>query len=88
MRKYVFDNAVTMQYICSHGGASMPRYTIDYDNTFDKTLTDLMKDTGATTKADVIRRAVAAYKYFKSQGSDAKISVTKDGKVVNDVVLP
>ncbi len=66
----------------------MPRYTIDFDDTFDKTLNDLMKDTDAKTKAEVIRRAVASYKYLKSQESDAKVSVTKDGKIVKDVILP
>ena len=66
----------------------MPRYTIDFDDTFDKTLNDLMKDTDARTKAEVIRRAVASYKYLKSQDNDAKVSVTKDGKIVKDVILP
>lgn len=67
----------------------MPRYTIDFDNTFDDTLKDLMKSTDAKTKADVIRRAVASYKYLKSQEtSDKKVSIKgKDGKV-KDVILP
>jgi hypothetical protein len=66
----------------------MPRYTIDFDDTFDKTLTDLMKSSGAKTKADVIRRAVASYKYLKNEEGEGKVSVTKDGKIVKDVVLP
>jgi hypothetical protein len=68
----------------------MPRYTIDFDNNFDKTLNDLTKDTDATTKADVIRRAVASYKYLKSQEkANNKVSITtNDGKIVKDVVLP
>jgi hypothetical protein len=68
----------------------MPRYTIDFDDSFDKTLNDLTKSTDATTKADVIRRAVASYKYLKTHASgDNKVSITtKDGKVVKDIVLP
>jgi len=68
----------------------MPRYTIDFDDSFDQTLNELTKTTDAKTKADVIRRAVASYKYLKSNGSgDNKVSITnKDGKVLKDIVLP
>jgi hypothetical protein len=44
----------------------MSRFTIDIDNTFDKTLTNLVNDTSASTKAEVIRNAVAVYNYLKS----------------------
>jgi hypothetical protein len=40
-----------------------PAPTIDFDKNFDKTLTDLVDSTDATTKADVIRRAAASYKF-------------------------
>src|SRR5713226_7344615 len=46
---------------------SMPRYTIDFDDEFDKTLTELVKTSDATTKADVIRRAVATYTRAKGR---------------------
>lgn len=75
-----------MQYILS-----MPRYTIDFDDSFDKTLTDLVKTSDATTKADVIRRAVAAYSYLKKAqqaGKNAKIAITEDDKVTKEIVLP
>ena len=75
-----------MQYDCS-----MPRYTIDFDDDFDKTLTDLVKNSDATTKADVIRRAVAAYSYLKKAqktGKNAKIAITEDDKVTKEIVLP
>lgn len=49
-----------MQYILR-----MPRYTIDFDDKFGKSLSDLLESTDATTKADVIRRAVASYSYLK-----------------------
>jgi hypothetical protein len=69
----------------------MPRYTIDFDKDFDKTLTDLVDTTDATTKADVIRRAVASYSYLKKQQQthkDAKIVITDDGKLKKEIVLP
>ena len=70
----------------------MPRYTIDFDDNFDKLLSELVKSTGATTKADVIRRAVASYKFLKSEAPETeekKVSITtKDGKIVKDIILP
>ncbi len=75
-----------MQY-----NSGMPRYTIDFDKEFDKTLSDLIETTDATTKADVIRRAVASYSYLKKQqkaNKDAKIVITDDDKLRKEVVLP
>jgi len=69
----------------------MPRYTIDFDSNFDKTLSDLVETTDATTKADVIRRAVASYSYLKKQqqaNKGAKIVITDDDKVKKEIVLP
>jgi metal-responsive CopG/Arc/MetJ family transcriptional regulator len=69
----------------------MPRFSIDVDSAFDNTLNELVKDTNATTKADVIRRAVASYKYLKDEekNQDSKISVTdNNGNVKKDIVLP
>ena len=69
----------------------MPRYTIDFDNDFDKTLNELVETTDATTKADVIRRAVASYSYLKKQqqaNKDAKIVITDDDKLKKEIVLP
>lgn len=70
----------------------MPRYTIDFDDDFDKTLSDLVKNTSAPTKAEVIRRAVASYSYLKKQqrqNEDVKVSIT-DGKnnIIKEIVLP
>jgi metal-responsive CopG/Arc/MetJ family transcriptional regulator len=70
----------------------MPRYTIDFDKEFDKTLEDLVKTTGATTKAEVIRRAVASYSYIKKQQRQQKDSklriVDKDNNPLQELVLP
>lgn len=69
----------------------MARYTIDFDDKFDKTLSDLLESTDATTKADVIRRAVASYSYLKKaqqENKDAKIVVTDNDKLHKEIVLP
>ena len=68
----------------------MAKYTIDFDDEFDQTLSHLKDTTDAKTKADVIRRAVASYKYLKSQTAEGKeVSVTdKSGKVEKNVILP
>ena len=79
-------NAVEVQYYLS-----MPRYTIDFDENFDKTLTELVKTSDATTKADVIRRAVATYSYLKKAqqaGKNARVAITEDDKVMKEIVLP
>lgn len=70
---------------------SMPRYTIDFDKDFDKTLSELVETTDATTKADVIRRAVASYSYLKKEqraNKEAKIVITDDDKLKKEIVLP
>jgi len=69
----------------------VPRYTIDFNDKFDKTLSDLLESTDATTKADVIRRAVASYSYLKKaqqENKDAKIVVTDNAKLHKEIVLP
>ena len=75
-----------MQYL----GDYMPRLTLDIDEKFNKTLIDLAN---GSTKADVIRRAIASYQYLKSevpdQNSGKRISITDaNGKIEKDVILP
>jgi hypothetical protein len=67
----------------------MARFTIDTDQQFDQNLNDLVNLTGGT-KADVLRKALATYKYLKTEDQDpqSKVSITKDGTVVKDVILP
>ena len=43
----------------------MPRITLDADRTFNNTLERLIASTPATSKAEVIRNAVAVYSYLK-----------------------
>ncbi len=50
-----------------------------------------MNTTDATSEADVIRRAVAAYSYLKKAqkaGKNAKIAITEDDKVTKEILLP
>jgi len=68
----------------------MPRFTIDIDDKFNETLTNLAK---GGSKAEVIRKAVASYQYLKSvvpdSQSDTRISITDaNGNVQKDVILP
>jgi hypothetical protein len=68
----------------------MARFTIDTDPQFDQNLADLVKLTGGT-KADVLRKALATYKYLKNEDQEPqnKVSITnKDGGIVKDVILP
>lgn len=68
----------------------MARFTIDTDQQFDQNLAELMTITGGT-KADVLRKALATYKYLKTEDQDPnnKVSITnKQNSVVKDVILP
>lgn len=68
----------------------MSRFTIDLDDEFDKKLSELQGRTGASSKADVIRKAVASYDFLKGQvASDGtNVSITKGNRIIKDVVLP
>lgn len=68
----------------------MARFTIDTDQQFDRNLDDLVNMTGGT-KADVLRKAVATYKYLKTEDQQPqnKVSITnKENVVLKDVILP
>jgi predicted transcriptional regulator len=67
----------------------MARFTIDTDQRFDQNLDDLVNMTGGT-KADVLRRAVATYKYLKTEDlQQNKVSITNAAnQVLKDVILP
>ena len=67
------------------------RYTVDLDATFDNTLSALASQKG-TTKAEIIKRALATYKVLSAQTpseSGMKVSITdSQDKVLKDVLLP
>lgn len=71
----------------------MPRLSFDVSPEFDKVLRDLAEKTDATSTADVIRRAVASYKFLKERREDTdqdiRITLTdRKSGTVRDVILP
>jgi hypothetical protein len=87
------SNDLQLQQYCSINAAwevPMARFTIDTDQQFDQNLNDLVNMTGGT-KADVLRKALATYKYLKTEDQQPqnKVSITNaDNQVVKDVILP
>lgn len=67
------------------------RFTIDLDENFDSTLTGLAASKG-TTKAEIIKRALATYSFISSQfpsGTANKVAITgPDDKVLKEIILP
>jgi hypothetical protein len=69
----------------------MPRMTIEFPKQVDDVLKKLAQE-DETTKADVIRRALAIYNYLKDAGvktgGDLKVSITdKDDNIIKDIVF-
>lgn len=68
----------------------MPQYSVNFNDDFDKVLTEASKQQGAT-KADIIRKAVASYVYLnkETKNNGHKVSITDDkNQVIKDVMLP
>jgi len=67
----------------------MPKLTVEFSDKMNTILEDLANEK-ETTKVDVLRRAVALYKYLDAEQKDEsnKVSITRDGKAVKDIVLP
>ena len=73
----------------------MPKLTIEFDETVNKLLNTLSESKG-TSKAEIIRRALATYKYLtdETKEEDKRVSVTtvststKPAKIIKDVLLP
>lgn len=68
----------------------MPKLTVEFNDKMNEILEQLAEEKG-TTKVDVLRRAVALYKYLESEQNedeDKRVSITKDGKALKDIVLP
>ena len=72
----------------------MPRITVDVDKTFDDNLNNLVNNTSATSKAEVIRNAVAVYSYLKdsvpkSSNSGAQvIEVSDSSGAKSNLLIP
>ena len=68
----------------------MSKLTVEFNSKMDEILADLAEDKG-TTKADVLRRAVALYKYIDSQLSPENrrhLAITEDDRIVKEIVVP
>jgi hypothetical protein len=68
----------------------MPKLTVEFTDKMNEVLAQLAKEKG-TTKVDVLRRAVALYRYLDSEQNPRekrKVSITENDKVVKDIVLP
>jgi len=68
----------------------MPKLTVEFNDKMNEILEQLADEKG-TTKVDVLRRAVALYKYLDSEQKEdesKKVSITQDGKAIKDIVLP
>jgi predicted transcriptional regulator len=67
----------------------MPKLTVEFSDKMNEILEQLANEK-ETTKVDVLRRAVALYKYLDSEQKDEsmKVSITQDGKAVKDIVMP
>lgn len=68
----------------------MPKLTVEFSDKMNEILEELANEK-ATTKVDVLRRAVALYKYLDSEqkkDENKRVSITQDGKAVKDIVLP
>ncbi|MGA7078636.1 MAG: hypothetical protein WBQ43_05600 [Terriglobales bacterium] len=65
----------------------MPKLTVEFNDKMNAILEQLAEEKG-TTKVDVLRRAVALYKYLDAEQKDGRVSITRDNTIVKDIVLP
>jgi hypothetical protein len=65
----------------------MPKLTVEFNDKMNDILEQLAEEKG-TTKVDVLRRAVALYKYLDTEQKDGRVSITRDNTIVKDIVLP
>ena len=64
----------------------MAKLTVEFSGKTEEILKELAAEAG-TSKVDVLRRALALYKYAVDETKEGKrISVTKDNEILKDVV--
>ena len=66
----------------------MAKLTVEFNDQVDTLLSGLATKKGLT-KVDVLRRAIALYDYVDKETTDdptKRLSITKDGTRVNDIV--
>ena len=68
----------------------MPKLTVQFGDQMNKMLKELAVEKG-TTKTEIIRRALATYKYLNDKRKDGASSVSArsaDNETLEDVILP
>ena len=69
----------------------MPKLTVQFGKRTNQLLEELAEEKGIT-KAEVIRRALAMYKYLddETRNGDKRVSVTSAAtdKILKDIILP
>lgn len=68
----------------------MPKLTVEFNDKMNEILEQLANEKG-TTKVDVLRRAVALYKYLdteQKEDASTKVSITQKDKPTKEIVLP
>jgi predicted transcriptional regulator len=67
----------------------MAKLTVEFNDQVDRLLNDLSQKKGLS-KVDVLRRAIALYSYVEKEAAsdpDKRLTITKDGQRVTDIVL-
>jgi len=68
----------------------MPKLTVRFGDQMNKMLKELAAEKG-TTQTEIIRRALATYKYLndETKDGDKRVSVTsKSDKTIREIILP
>lgn len=67
----------------------MPKLTVEFSPAMDQIITDLADGRGMS-KVEVLRRAVALYKYLDKELADGskQVAITKGDQVLKELVLP
>ncbi len=67
----------------------MAKFTVSFKPKGDQALERLARKTG-TTKAEVIKRAIALYEYVDNEVDESKgrrLSITQDDAAVKDIII-
>ena len=67
----------------------MAKLTVEFNDDLDKVISDLAAKKHMS-KVDVLRRAIALYNYVEKEAAsdpDKRVSITKDGQRLTDIVL-
>lgn len=65
------------------------KLTVEFNDEVSSLLEELAKKKG-TSKVEVLRRAIGLYSYVSTEAgptSENRLSITKDGKQIRDIIL-